>query len=333
MGLGKKLKAWLGQGKTVVEAEKADTALAPVEPVPARRGDGDPGSSDNQEARASNGATIKLSITMEMPLCVELAVTTTFAKKAVRSLADHRGLKERDVLECQAMLQRDPSNTADRNAVDVVVDGTRVGCLPGYLAAHFVLDAGTAVPVQYQLHILRGEDKLRAKAYVWMGDGQPEWSHDRQNPPALTARERVLETARGQSDLVKEALAEGGSRAAEFQKAMVNGVHYLQLAEPIKQLKREGRLKEALHWCYVAIESAEKGRQGSIPAPAYTREAAIVHRKLGERKEEIAVLKRWLEFCPPESRAGSDIGIRLANLEAKSAPRTKPKDQTNPKAT
>lgn len=325
MGLGKKLKAWLGQSKTVVEAEKADTALAPVGPVPARRGEGDPGPAEEHEARASSGANTKLSITMEMPMLVELAGTTTFAKEAVRALADHRGLKERDVLECQAMLQRDPSNTVDTNAVDVVVDGARVGCLPGYLATHIVLDAGTAEPVQYQLHILRGEDKLRAKAYVWMGDGQPEWSHDRQNPPALTARERVLETARGQSDLVKEALAEGGSRAAEFQRAMVNGVHYLQLAEPIKQLKREGRLKEALHWCYVAIESAEKGRQGSFPAPAYTREAAIIHRKLGEREEEIAVLKRWLAYCPPDSRADTDIGMRLAKLEAKS------KDESNPK--
>lgn len=325
MGLGKKLKAWLGQGKTVVEAGRTDTALAPVEPISARRGDGDPRSSRGQKAGASNGANIKLSITMEMPLCVELAGTTTFAKEAVRALVDHRGLKERDVLECQAMLQRDPSNTVDTNAVDVVVDGARVGCLPGYMAAHVVLDAGTAVPVQYQLHIFRGEDKLRAKAYVWMGDGQPDWSHDRQNPPALTARERVLETARGQSDLVKEALAEGGSRAAEFQRAMVNGVHYLQLAEPIKQLKREGRLKEALHWCYVAIESAEKGRQGSFPASAYTWEAAIVHRKRGEREEEIAVLKRWLAYCSPESRADTGIGIRLAKLEANAKNESIPK--------
>jgi hypothetical protein len=43
--------------------------------------------------------------------------------------------------------------------------------------------------------------------------------------------------------MVTEALAEGGERAADFRSGMVKGVHYLELMEPIKQLKREGRLR------------------------------------------------------------------------------------------
>ena len=116
------------------------------------------------------------------------------------------------------------------------------------------------------------------------------------------------------SDMVREALAGGGARAAQFTAGMVNGVHYLELVEPIKQLKREGRFEDALVLCYAAIEGAEGDRNGREPAPAYTEHAAIVLRKLGRRDEEILVLKRWLALCPPQYRDGSRIGERLAKL-------------------
>lgn len=35
--------------------------------------------------------------------------------------------------------------------------------------------------------------------------------------------------------MVTDALAGGGARAESFAQGMVNGVHYLQLFEPIKQ--------------------------------------------------------------------------------------------------
>ena len=98
---------------------------------------------------------------------------------------------------------------------------------------------------------------------------------------------------------------------------MVDGVHYLELLEPIKQLKREGRLEEALSLCYQAIAGAENDRDGREPAPAYTLEAAIIHRKLGQRKEEIAVLKRWIQQCPKDRRDGSQVALRLAKLTNK----------------
>lgn len=115
-------------------------------------------------------------------------------------------------------------------------------------------------------------------------------------------------------EMVREALAGGGARAADFKLGMVNGVHYLELVEPIKQLKREGRLSEALELCYVAIEGAEGDSAGHEPAPAYTEHAAIIHRKLGQRDEEIAVLERWLNNCPPERREGSRIAERLRKV-------------------
>jgi hypothetical protein len=96
---------------------------------------------------------------------------------------------------------------------------------------------------------------------------------------------------------------------------MVDGVHYLQLIEPMKQFKREGKLEEALVLCYKAIQGAEGDAMGDVPAPGYTEQAATVYRKLGQRDEEIAVLKRWLERCLKQYRDGSRIAERLAKLE------------------
>lgn len=115
---------------------------------------------------------------------------------------------------------------------------------------------------------------------------------------------------------MRESLAEGGPRANTLRSGLVNGVHYLELVEPIKQLKRDGRLQEALELCLAAAEAAEAAREGREPAPWYSEQAAIIHRKLGQRAEEIAVLTRWLIACPPERREGSRIQARLAKIAA-----------------
>ena len=54
-----------------------------------------------------------------------------------------------------------------------------------------------------------------------------------------TAKAQATQSPR--SDMVREALVDSGTRAADFKAGMVYGVHYLELVEPIKQLKREGR--------------------------------------------------------------------------------------------
>ncbi|WP_285245780.1 hypothetical protein [Pseudarthrobacter sp. fls2-241-R2A-127] len=254
-----------------------------------------------------------LTLSIGYSPCVEVAGTTTFAADAVAALADRQGLGARGYLEGQAQLQRDPTNPVNQQAVAVLVDGEQVGCLPSYALQDVHLPVGVSHPVPYQLHILR-EQRLLAKAYVWLGDGAPVWEHTADAPPALTSRERINDSHAQKTAMLHEALQEGGTRAARFRSGMVDGVHYLELVEPIKQLKRDGRLAEALVLCYNAIEAAEGASRGGVPAPWYTEQAAIIHRKLGQKAEEIAVLKRWREACPASLRVGSRIGERLAKL-------------------
>ena len=203
--------------------------------------------------------------------------------------------------------------------VAVHVDGARVGFLPGYMAALVNPDngplSGAAAAAQVQMWGARVGDGMRVIGWVAAGSAPVSWPHSEANPAAVTVEEQRAEAAAGTASMVREALeGDDPRRAAEFRRGLVDGVHYLETIEPIKQLKREGKLEEALALCYRAIEGAEADRDGREPAPWYTEQAAIIHRKRGEREQEVAVLRRWLDACPPGRRAGSAAQVRLDKL-------------------
>jgi hypothetical protein len=243
-----------------------------------------------------------------------VAGTTTFAKDAVQALANRHRLAERDIFETPAVLRRYPEFD---NAVTVLVDGVKMGALSRGTSQAMTMTLGDERQVDYQLHVLRTEKKLEALAHVWLGPGEPEWEYTRDNPAPLTTAERAATSQREITETISARL-QNVLDAPEITAGMVKGYHYVELAEPIKQLKRDGRLQDALTLSYVAIEAAEnEARQsGREPAPAYTLHAAIVHRKLGQHEEERAVLERWIAATPEERRAGSKVVERLNKLNA-----------------
>ncbi len=248
------------------------------------------------------------------PDIVKLSGTTTFAKEAITRLAERHRATDSGYLELMGALQREPDNKSDPSAIAVHVEGERIGYLPGYVAARVDLSAGGARAVAVQIFAELLPKGLRAEAWAWLPDTAPEWEWSRTNRPPLQSRAKAAAHQATIDRMVADALAGGGARGASFAEGMVNGVHYLQLVEPIKQLKREDRLGDALVLCTAAIQGAEAAREGREPAPWYTEQAAIIYRKLGRREDEIAVLRRWLAVCPPERRTGSRIGERLDKL-------------------
>lgn len=273
------------------------------------------------DAREGNEALSRVRSRMDSafvsdgePELVKLTGTTTFAKDAITRLAERRGITELGYLEVSGSIQREPENAADTNAVAVHVDGERIGYLPGYVAARVELSAGGSRTVALQIFTQILPKGSRAEAWAWLPASAPQWQWSEKNRPPLSSEAKAAAHHAGVTEVVNDALADGGERAQSFELGMVSGVHYLQLVEPIKQLKREGRLDEALVLCNAAIEGAEGGREGREPAPWYTEQAAIIHRKLGQRDEEIAVLRRWLAVCPPDRRDGSRIKERLDKL-------------------
>ncbi|MEG9224635.1 hypothetical protein [Aeromicrobium sp. Sec7.5] len=246
---------------------------------------------------------------------VKVTGTTTHGKGAAGRLVARKQLADHIPLHIDGQLQREPSNPVDKLAVAVHVEGERIGYLPSHIAKSLRLDAGAALPCALQIFCANTGTGTRVEAWAWVSDGDPQWRFSEASPPPLTTGEKRSSERAAIDHMVNEALAGDGERAKQFKAARVNGVHYLQLIEPIKQLKREGRLLDALELCEIAIRGAEKDRQGREPAPWYTEQAAIIHRKLGNREAELAVLRRWISACPPQRVHGSKIAERLAKLE------------------
>lgn len=246
---------------------------------------------------------------------VPLSGTVTTGQVALTDLMDRRSLPQRTTIEDTATLQREPDNPVDPAAVAVLLDGERIGYLPGWVAAAFTLTVGAACLAPVQLFTAPQDGHVRCEGWLWLGDEPVRWRHGAENRPPVTREEKRAADHDRSRKMVADALASGGTRAAEFRTGMVNGVHYLELVEPIKQLKRDGRLEEALELCYAAIAGAEKDRGGSEPAPFYTEQAAIVLHKLGRREEEAAVLRRYLKHVPSARRDTSKFTARLAKLQ------------------
>lgn len=246
---------------------------------------------------------------------VKLSGTTTFARESITGLARRHGAGEGGYLELNGELQREPDNP-DPRAVAVRVEGDRVGYLPGDVARTLDLSTDQAWSVPVQIFTELVPKGLRAEAWVWLGPGSPLWEWTRESRPPMSSQAKAQALQEQVSEMVDAALAVGGDRARDFTSGMVNGIHYLELVEPIKQLKREQRLDEALVLCYAAIEGAEASaaRERREPAPWYTEQAAIIHRKLGQHDEEVAVLERWVKACPPNRRIGSRVMQRLEKL-------------------
>lgn len=246
---------------------------------------------------------------------VRMTGTTTFGAENLERIFVSHGQSLGGVLELAGWFVAEPSNPADANAIAVHVEGERIGYLPGYLASRISLGTSEPYPCRVQLWGQRSEERLRVIGWVAAGSTSPKWPHNVQNPPAISTKEQRAAQSSAITKMVDEALTgEDPIRAQQFAAGMVDGYHYLELIEPIKELKRQGRLEEALVVCYKAIEGAEGNREGREPAPGYTIQAAIIHRKLGQRDQEIAVLERWLRLCPKQYREESEINKRLTKL-------------------
>lgn len=225
---------------------------------------------------------------------VELTGTTTFAKTDLQMLFAAHHLPAGGLLQLHGQLVAEPDNPADPNAIAVHVEGARAGYLPGYLAER-AFDRVHLVECRTQLWGVSTANGLRVRGWVALGTGPVWWPHSPHNPPAVTIADRRAERVADVSAMVNDAIVGGGPRAAQFKQGMVGKYHYLETVEPIKQLKRQGHLGEALKLCYGSITAAEDDRQGREPAPWYTEQAAIIHRKRHEQDKEEAVLRRWLQ--------------------------------------
>lgn len=97
---------------------------------------------------------------------------------------------------------------------------------------------------------------------------------------------------------------------------------YLDVIEPVKRLKRQGRLEEAEKLLLSAVdaveaEARERGGGWGV-APWYYEQLAIVYRKQGRREDELAILERYGHQPKAPGVKPGRLADRLKELRRKS---------------
>jgi hypothetical protein len=274
---------------------------------------------------APKTATVDPAVTASATLsfgdgCVELSGTTTNSREHCQRVFAGAGYLNGGLLYRDGALVAEPTNPVDSDAVAVQVEGTRVGYLPAWVAAQVrsVLADGTSVPVQ--LWGKENDGDVRVRAFAWLGAGEPAWQYDATKPAPVTTAEKKEEQARSAAHLREQRLAAGGETTQTERNALVRGKHYTEWPEGIRELKRAGQHDQALVLLYELIDAAERDarRQGHrAPAPWYTEQAAIIHRKLKEYEREIAVLERYRATHPQAADAFTERLAKATTLGAR----------------
>lgn len=103
---------------------------------------------------------------------------------------------------------------------------------------------------------------------------------------------------------------------------MLRGRHYTEYVEQVKEFKRAGNLVDALALLeqLMGAAEAEANNDRLVMPPWYAEQAAVAHRKLGDRAAEVAVLRRYVSPTPTQvGTAACTSGC--ASLKADSDPR------------
>ncbi|MEV0271154.1 hypothetical protein AB0H43_20440 [Hamadaea sp. NPDC050747] len=118
-----------------------------------------------------------------------------------------------------------------------------------------------------------------------------------------------------EEDLV--ARVKEGRRRRELadQAGFVRGRHFTEWSNHLDRLRSEGRDSEALPLLFEIIEATERAAAitETGPPPGWTKRAAIILRRLGDRDGEMEVLRRYAAACPLGRGSQALLG-RLAKL-------------------
>ena len=109
---------------------------------------------------------------------------------------------------------------------------------------------------------------------------------------------KKLFSGRGSSANPNEIIEQFNSDMAEIRNAgSVDGKHYTDSVERVKQLKREGKNSEAIAILLESVNATEKeskfAGEGWGVAPWYYEQLAILYRKEKQYKNEVEILERY----------------------------------------
>jgi len=235
----------------------------------------------------------------------------SYHRNAVAAMFTGWGLQDGGVKMCHAVLQPEPTNKHDRNAVKVLINNNHIGYVPADYAPSFAaalkkLKRGQYAYCDARAWGTRDDGTWRARVTL-VFDGTSEPEHDY---AAERAESEAAEAEREQRRAEKEAAKakQDTARAA----ATVDGSYWRNFRDAIAELKRQGRLDEARVLLEKCVDAAEiEGRiLHAVPDPWATEQLSVVLGKLGDPAADLAVLERYERACRAEPVADK-VAARL----------------------
>lgn len=213
------------------------------------------------------------------------------------------GLLEGGVTMREAILEPEPSNRYDRDAVKVIVEGEHVGYVPSE-QARLVGNAVRRAP--------RGE-AAGCPVRIWATKDGREWrarvTLDFANE--LTEKERDFAAEESQSR----------EQAARYERSRregeVRGAWWKTHQGVVVELKRQGRFDEALALADECAAAAERVALALDEAPDKwpVEQQSMILRKLGDVGREMAAIERFVSACG-DREVPESVVARLARARA-----------------
>ena len=205
-------------------------------------------------------------------------------RQAIAQLFHSWGLAEGGITMRTAALIPEPTNRYDKNAVMVVVDGSLVGYVP----------AEDAPRIKAQCARVPRGTVAACSVRIWAKNANGEW-------PARVTLAFSGSTERERDFAVEHAAERDEQRRYEVTGSVgsVRGASWVQQRSAVAELKRQGRLDEAL--ALVDECAAASQRVGAAlnerPDPWPAEQQSIILRKLKDPERELAALESYVSAC------------------------------------
>lgn len=230
---------------------------------------------------------------------VQLMGTTTTCAEEMYRLCRLLGIEDGGTAVVSGVLQRELDNAQVPGAAAVMRDGRPIGYLPTWVQnagaenfgfrVYLAEDTSHVVPVQIFAAIL--DQGFRAEAWVWLADGDPIWKWSESNPPPLSPEAKRIARQADVSLQLRKRLDDPQVIAGMTE----SGFHYLELVEPLHQLKREGRNNEALIMVVAGLRAVLAAHGPEFP-PFFLQQAGIVLRKLQRGNEALLLDAEFAQY-------------------------------------
>lgn len=208
----------------------------------------------------------------------------SYHSKEIARLFRSWGMTDGGVTMRVATLVPEPTNRYDKNAVKVLVDGALVGYVP----------ASDAARIKAQCARVPRGNVAACSARIWAKSAEGDW-------PARVTLAFSGSSERERDFGAEEASRREGERRWDASQAVgkVRGAWWGQQRGAIAELKRQGRLDEALSLVDECAAAAERVAValGERPDPWAAEQQSVILRKLKDPARELAALERYAHAC------------------------------------